>query len=119
MAANEYLPLFTFGTLRRGQENHRILAGTFDLWLPGTLRDYKRAQAAHGFPAVIPSPGESVSGELFFIRREAFDRTLLSCDILEDIPEGELTGRYYRRARVTIETDEGPFTAWAYLDPRS
>ena len=117
MDPNEYLPLFTFGTLRRGQENHHFLDGTYERCLAGTLRDYIKTTAAHGFPAVSPSPGDCVEGDLFFIRRDQFADTLQNCDLLEDIPPGELTGRYYRRAQVVIETEMGNFMAWAYVDP--
>jgi gamma-glutamylcyclotransferase (GGCT)/AIG2-like uncharacterized protein YtfP len=114
---HEFLPLFAFGTLRRGQPNHHFLEGTFERWLPGTLRNYARIVAAHGFPAIAPSDGEQVVGELFFVRPEVFLETLGRCDILEEIPPGELTGRYYRRARVVVEAAAGSFTAWAYVDP--
>jgi gamma-glutamylcyclotransferase (GGCT)/AIG2-like uncharacterized protein YtfP len=119
MDPNEYLPLFTFGTLRRGEENHHFLDGTYERCLAGMLRDFKKTTAVHGFPAVLPCPGDSVMGDLFFIRREVFDHTLKNCDLLEDIPSGELTGRFYCRAQVVIETDLGEFTAWAYLDPEA
>ena len=111
------LPLFVFGTLRRGESNHHCLAGRYDSWLPATLHDFKRTTAAHGFPQVAPSPGDRVSGELFFIRRAEFAESLHRCDILEDIPPGQLVGPYYQRAQVVVETAEGNVTAWAYIDP--
>jgi gamma-glutamylcyclotransferase (GGCT)/AIG2-like uncharacterized protein YtfP len=117
MNAFEFLPLFVFGTLRRGEPNHGYLEGRFERWLPGTLQDYERTIAGHGFPAIAPAIGQKVTGELFFIREELFPQTLKSCDLLEDIPPGELTGRYYRRAQVVVETAAGNFTAWAYVDP--
>lgn len=115
----EFLPLFAFGTLRRGEPNHHFLEGAFERWLPGTLHDYERTIAAHGFPVVAPAIGEQVTGELFFIRHELLIETLERCDILEEIPPGELIGRYYRRAQVVVETASGNFTAWAYVDPSS
>ncbi|MGE5193684.1 MAG: gamma-glutamylcyclotransferase [Deltaproteobacteria bacterium] len=111
------LPLFVFGTLRRGESNHHCLAGHYDRWLPATLCDFKRTTAAHGYPQVVPSPGDHVTGELFFIRAADFDETLRRCDILEDLPIGHLVGPYYQRARVVVETAEGDFIAWAYIDP--
>ncbi|MBI3860297.1 MAG: gamma-glutamylcyclotransferase [Planctomycetia bacterium] len=111
------LPLFAFGTLRCGEENHNFLDGTYDRCLAGTLPDFRKTIAAHGYPAVVPSPGDCVYGDLFFIRPDLYDQTLSRCDLLEDLTPGQLTGRYYRRAQVTIETDEGPFAAWAYLVP--
>jgi gamma-glutamylcyclotransferase (GGCT)/AIG2-like uncharacterized protein YtfP len=119
MNPNEFLPLFTFGTLRRGERNHYYLEGTFERWLPGTVCDYARIVAAHGWPAIAPAAGEQVAGELFFIRPEVFIETLGRCDILEEIPPGELTGHSYQRAQVVVETSAGNFTAWAYVDPGS
>jgi gamma-glutamylcyclotransferase (GGCT)/AIG2-like uncharacterized protein YtfP len=111
------LPLFVFGTLRRGECNHHCISNSYDRWLPATLRDFKRVVTTHGFPGIVPSPGDEVAGEAFFIRPQLFAETLKRCDILEDIPLGQLVGPYYRRAQVTVETIEGKFTAWAYVDP--
>lgn len=117
MNPTEFLPLFAFGTLRRGERNHGYLEGAFERWLPGTLRDYARIVASHGWPAIAPAIGEQVTGELFFIHADVFIKTLKSCDLLEEIPQGELTGRYYRREQVVVETTAGSFNAWAYVDP--
>jgi gamma-glutamylcyclotransferase (GGCT)/AIG2-like uncharacterized protein YtfP len=111
------LPLFVFGTLRRGESNHDRLAESYDRWLPATLRDFRRTTAAHGFPGVVPSPGDYVTGELFFITPARFAETLRRCDDLEDIPQGTLVGPYYQRAQVFVETAEINVTAWAYIDP--
>src|SRR5262252_8276203 len=72
----EELPLFVFGTLRRGESNHHYLAGFYDRWLPAALRDFKRTVTDHGFPCVAPSAGSQVVGELFFFRRQVFVETL-------------------------------------------
>jgi gamma-glutamylcyclotransferase (GGCT)/AIG2-like uncharacterized protein YtfP len=113
------LPLFVFGTLRRGECNHHYLSGSYDRWLPATLRDFKRTLTTHGFPGVVSSPGDEVAGEVFFIRPRLFAETLKRCDILEDIPLGQLVGPYYRRTQVDVETVEGQLTAWAYVDPQT
>lgn len=117
MNQSDFLPLFVFGTLRRGEANHHCLAGSYERWLPATLSDFRRTVAAHGFPAIVASCGDQVAGELFFICRALFTETLGRCDALEDIPPGKLIGPYYRRAQVSVATPEGPFTAWAYVDP--
>jgi gamma-glutamylcyclotransferase (GGCT)/AIG2-like uncharacterized protein YtfP len=110
------LPLFAFGTLRRGKVNHDILAGAFERCLPATLRDFRRAVAPHGFPAILRCPLARVEGELFFIRPEVFDETLRHCDQLEELLPGQLVGQFYRRMEVTVETAEGEHTAWVYAD---
>jgi gamma-glutamylcyclotransferase (GGCT)/AIG2-like uncharacterized protein YtfP len=115
----EHLPIFAFGTLRRGESNHHFLEGACERCLAGTLRDFTRTTTTHGFPAISPSTGDCVQGELFFIRRELFKQTLRNCDLLEDLNPGELAGPYYRRDTVVIETDLGSFAAWAYVDPKA
>jgi gamma-glutamylcyclotransferase (GGCT)/AIG2-like uncharacterized protein YtfP len=113
------LPLFVFGTLRRGEDNHHYLSGAYERWLPATLRDFQRTTAAHGFPGIVHSAGDRVTGELFFLRPDRFAETLRRCDILEDLLPGQLTGPYYQRAQVVVETAEGNFSAWAYIDPQA
>jgi gamma-glutamylcyclotransferase (GGCT)/AIG2-like uncharacterized protein YtfP len=119
LSSSAQLPLFVFGTLRRGECNHDCLSGRYDRWLPATLCDFRRTQTSHGFPGIVPSPGDAVAGELFFICPDVFADTLERCDHLEDIPPGQLVGRYYRREMVAVETSQGQVTAWAYVDPRS
>jgi gamma-glutamylcyclotransferase (GGCT)/AIG2-like uncharacterized protein YtfP len=112
-------PLFVFGTLRRGECNHRCISGSYDRWLPATLRNFTRVLTTHGFPGIVPSPGDEVTGEVFFICPTLFAETLNRCDLLEGITLGQLVGTYYRRAQVTVETIEGKLTAWAYVDPEA
>lgn len=110
------LPLFVYGTLRKGEANHHYLAGKFTKALPGTLHGFLRMTAAHGFQAILRSPGDAVIGELYFLRPELYAATLQNCDILEDVRPGDLKGDCYYRGEVQVETDEGAFTAWAYID---
>lgn len=58
-----------------------------------------------------------MSGELFFLKAATRDQTLRNCDELEDLLPGQLTGPFYRRAKVQAVTSEGTFRAWAYVDP--
>jgi gamma-glutamylcyclotransferase (GGCT)/AIG2-like uncharacterized protein YtfP len=111
------LPLFAFGTLRRGEANHRLLENRFDRCLPATLPGFCRTIASHGFLVVIVAAGETVEGELFFLRDETYDESLRRCDELEDISPGETSGPYYRRVRRIVTTSEGPHAAWVYADP--
>jgi gamma-glutamylcyclotransferase (GGCT)/AIG2-like uncharacterized protein YtfP len=111
--------MFVYGTLRRGEVNHHLLAGTFDRWLPATLRDYRRSVAAHGYPVVLPAVAEAVEGELYFPRAEVYAATLRRCDELEGISPGHTAGKHYRRQEVLVETTAGRHTAWAYVDVTS
>lgn len=115
----ERLPLFVFGTLRRGEENHHYLAGRYDRVRAASLPDFRRETAAHGYPAAVAAPGESVEGELFFLTPQHYDAVLRDCDLLEDLPPDKLVGEYYCRARVSVITPDETLTAWAYIDPRA
>lgn len=117
MSAQSVLPLFAFGTLRCGEPNHHYLAGKYERCLPAELPDFARGTTRHGFPAAVPARGRHISGELIFIRPELCAETIAHCDALEDIPPGQLVGEHYQRAQVQVKTDEGEFTAWAYVDP--
>jgi gamma-glutamylcyclotransferase (GGCT)/AIG2-like uncharacterized protein YtfP len=117
MNASNHLPLFTYGTLRRGEPNHCYLEDNYVSCLTATLRDYKRGSTVHGFSVVIPSPGGQVDGELFFLHPDVYAETMRRCDLLEDIEPGKLIGPYYRKAQVLVESTAGSFRAWAYVDP--
>lgn len=109
----ERLPLFVFGTLRRGQRNHHLLEGRYERMLPGRLRGFARIELL----MIAREDGESVEGELYFLRSDQYAETLLDCDRLEGIAPGRDSGPEYRRMRVIVETSEGQRTAWAYVHP--
>jgi len=112
---NERLPLFVFGTLRRGHENHHYLDGHYDRMLPATLHGYARVQ-----PLMIARSSDShVEGELYFLRDDEYDKTMAECDILEEIPPGKLIGWEYERKQVQVVTAEVTHQAWAYVMPES
>ena len=111
--SSQRLPLFVFGTLRRGHENHHYLAGYFERMLPANLHGYARIQPL----MIAPLPGGLVDGELYFLGQDEYDSTLAGCDELEEIPPGELVGWEYQRKRVVVETSEGLCDAWAYVQP--
>lgn len=111
--AVERLPLFVFGTLRRGHCNHQYLAGHYDRVQPAVLRGYARLHEL----MIAPRAGGEVDGELFTLQPDDYDITLAHCDELEDIPPGQLVGHEYQRKRVRVETADGVVDAWAYVQP--
>lgn len=114
----ERLPVFVFGTLRRGHENHGILAGRFEKALPATLRGYARVPSSHGYPLIDACEGESVEGELYFLSEQTRDETMIALDVLEGLPPGELVGEWYERVQVSVTTDDGDYLAWVYVKPK-
>jgi gamma-glutamylcyclotransferase (GGCT)/AIG2-like uncharacterized protein YtfP len=110
---SEVLPLFAFGTLRRGEPNHHYLAGRYERVLAARLPDY-----AIIAPLMIDrSPGSSVSGELFFLRPGSYAATMADCDELEGITPRLSRYAAYERRRVTVLTAHGSCAAWAYVRP--
>ena len=114
MDPNTRLPLFAFGTLRRGRENHHYLAGRYDRVLEARLDGY-----AIVWPLMIDRrPGNSVPGELFVLPPATCAATLADCDDLEGIPPGTTVGEAYERRAVVVQTAEGRVIAWAYTHPQ-
>ena len=107
------LPLFVFGTLRRGECNHHYLAGAYDRVLAARLLGFARIE-----PLMIArQSGSAVDGELFFLTTATYSATLRGCDSLEELPPGGLIGHEYRRIAVRVQTDSGEFIAWTYSRP--
>jgi gamma-glutamylcyclotransferase (GGCT)/AIG2-like uncharacterized protein YtfP len=109
-------PLFVFGTLRLGQENHHYLAGKYDRVISGAvLGGYARVAEL----MIAQRAASHVVGELFFLTPSLYESTLASCDELEELPPGQLVGHEYQRKLVEVVTASGGFTAWAYVQPES
>ncbi len=107
------LPLFVFGTLRRGECNHHYLAGAYDRVLAAQLLGFARVE-----PLMIArQPGSAEDGELFFLTPATYSATLRGCDSLEELAPGSLIGHEYRRIAVRVQTDSGEFIAWTYSRP--
>ncbi|HUG91402.1 MAG TPA: gamma-glutamylcyclotransferase family protein [Planctomycetaceae bacterium] len=109
------LPLFVFGTLRRGQRNHHLLAGRYTRMRPARLPGFVKRH-----PLMIQAqPDGVVRGELYHLRPGMYDATMRDCDELEGIAPGQTVGCDYRRLRVMVETPEGRIEAWAYVHPET
>lgn len=102
--------LATYGTLAPGRPNHHHLADLQGHWqdgfVIGTLVE-KGWGATLGYPAlVLDDAGDQIGVHLFesidlpdhWSRLDAFE------------------GIEYRRAKVQVETDNGPVEAWIYID---
>lgn len=109
------LPLFVFGTLRRGHVNHHYLDGHYIRVITAILPGYTRIAPL----MIAPSANQVVDGELFFLKPDEYDATMAGCDELEELSPGQLVGPEYQRKLVTVTTDEGSFEAWAYVQAES
>ena len=111
--SDRQLPLFVFGTLRRGEENHHYLDGRYERMIPAVLSGYARLHPL----MIVPDPGGRVNGELYFLKLDEYAATMAGCDKLEELDPGQLVGRDYQRKLIRVVTTEGEISAWAYVQP--
>lgn len=102
--------VFVYGTLKRGERNHGVVASLVRGLVPGYAEGFALYHLPAGkgrpyaYPAMVPGEGR-VFGEVLFLPEEA----LPLLDALEE------EGVEYRRVRVRVQTAEGVVEAWAYL----
>lgn len=106
-------PLFVFGTLRHGRQNHHFLENRYVERIPASLPGYRRVAEL----MIDRDPDSSVPGELYTLDPGRYAETLAGCDGLEEIPPGQLRGQHYERRLVMVETTSGRCQAWAYVRP--
>lgn len=111
MTDDSQYPLFVYGTLRRGEENHHYLDGHYLRMIPAELPGFARTHPI----MIAPSAEGRVAGELYFLKPEDYAATMAGCDELEELYPGQLIGREYRRQLVSVTTAEKNFEAWAYV----
>jgi GntR family transcriptional regulator/MocR family aminotransferase len=118
-AGQEARPVIAvYGTLRRGERNHALLAAA-ELLGTGTIRGRlwaldATAERAYGYPALVAGEGEPVVVELY---RLAAASDLRRLDDLEAYDPADEAGSEYLRRRVTV--DRGPVaSAWAWVMAR-
>ncbi|UXY14527.1 gamma-glutamylcyclotransferase [Chitiniphilus purpureus] len=101
------VPVFVYGTLKRGGWNHRWLNGAPCLGEAVTVECY--SLYAHHYPFLVCSePRYPVRGELYAVDAA----TLRNLDELEGHPHD------YMRQQIAVHGPHGPMQAWAYCHDR-
>lgn len=103
------IKVFVYGTLRKGEGNHRLLAEATCLaeqcWTEGQLYD-----TGFGYPAMKISSSTYVYGELYSITESELNR-------LEQLEGYRVDGEnnLYNRIQQTVYTDSGKVVAFMYV----
>jgi gamma-glutamylcyclotransferase (GGCT)/AIG2-like uncharacterized protein YtfP len=104
--------VFVYGTLKRGEINHGVIAPDALSVEEGAIRG--RLFDVGEFPGLAAGHGD-VHGEIVRFEREALERILPVLDRLEGcLPEDEASSMYYRRV-VDVVTSRGTEKAFAYF----
>lgn len=96
--------LFVYGTLKRNERNHFLLAGQTFLQVARTQPHYRLFDQG-SYPCLVPwDPGLSIEGEVYEVKEEALEQT----DLLEGIPT------LYDRAMIELQDFEEPVLVYLY-----
>src|SRR5215213_591860 len=110
----EQLPLFTYGTLRRGQENYALLRGNTLNEIPATLEGVA-LYSLYAYPMIVEG-NSVVHGELLTLHPRLYSRVLGDLDQLEGFQPDAADGSRFRRIERHVKTDNGvTVLAWVYV----
>ena len=99
--------VFVYGTLKRGQGNHRLLDNRSEFVADARIgNEFTAYSKGIGYPFMAESPGAGCAGEVYRVN----DDVLANLDRLEGHP------RYYeRKVRPVVCGDGTEVLAWVYL----
>src|SRR5260221_5114220 len=105
--ADEYLPIFVYGTLRPGQENYdRFVLGKTAREVAALLPDHAMF-VLDGYPCITEDTGAGdVSGDTLILLPELFPAVLAALDRLEGYTPRDASSPYLR-VRRRVRTGEG------------
>ncbi len=108
--------VFVYGTLRRGEKNHRrYLTGRYRAWAPATLPGRLFFAPREGYPYLLPGM-ETVHGEIFDLDPDTAAATLQRLDLLEDYDPGNEDGSLYLRRQADARLADGSSVrVWVYF----
>ncbi|MBZ4322232.1 gamma-glutamylcyclotransferase family protein [Streptomyces huiliensis] len=116
MAGDEApLPVFVYGTLRRGGGNYPLfLRGRTTAEVPARLPGAVLYEGP-GYPFAVSAPAGEIRGELMTLVPGRYAAVLAALDVLEDHRPGD-PGSLYDRVVRDVRTERGESVrAWVYL----
>lgn len=111
----ERMPVFVYGTLRRGQKNYpRCLQGRTLEEIPATVRGELHYAADGGYPYLLPGAG-TVAGELMVLDPSRYEETVRALDLLEEYDAKDEEHSVYLRRETAVALGDGrQVAAWTY-----
>ncbi len=98
MALEDQLPVFVYGTLRRGQVAHAWISWAVDAVEPAKTWG-QRAETGAWFPAVVfEIPAEMIEGEVLHLRPDVYEEVLEYLDQYEGVDVA-----LYERVTISLE----------------
>lgn len=109
------LPVFVYGTLKRGESNHAAFLADAASIEPATVRG-AIVHLPAGYPGYRLEPEGTVHGELVSFDADRAATALARLDALEDYRADAPHASLYRRERCTATTPAGrAIDAWIYV----
>ena len=107
--ASPRLPIFVYGTLRRGESAEDLVARDVSRRAPARAKG-RLLQIGAPYPAAVFLSDATgyVDGELMWLAPAAYDAALDRVDEYENVPF------LFRRITITVESEGGAVEAWAY-----
>lgn len=110
--------MFVYGTLRVGQPNWgRLLASAAERVVSGRLAGVVLLDCGHYPAAVQRAGGDGVTGDVVWVRAQAWPAVLAGLDHLEGYDARDPEPLFDRVVR-SVDTAEGPVECWVYLAGR-
>lgn len=118
---SQRLPLFVYGSLRRGMHNEARLAAGEKFRAAAEVHGFALYDSGWSFPYALPAPESSrVWGELVYFTDADYVPTMRWCDRLEGFHPGDPEVSHYTRTVVRVRrVDDGRWEpAWMYVANR-
>jgi gamma-glutamylcyclotransferase (GGCT)/AIG2-like uncharacterized protein YtfP len=101
--------LFAYGTLMDKRIMFKVIGRSLPTAVPATLYGYRRYETTLGYPIVLPEPGASTTGLVFFSLTTADWKRLDEYEVVNGHPPA-----YFRRM-ATVQGAHGSISVQVYV----